>query len=580
MAIERIGTEGMDLLTIRPSELNGSTIDGRGGEDILELAGGASWQEFDFRTVASFTGIERIRMISPTYSVYFSSEQINTIKSFENPNGIDYNLYIEGPNIDLRNKAVENGIDVNILTDGASLVVNSFEVANAIEGLYSVGEMLVVEGRILTAAERRMLHSRGIDRVQDATGVVTEELEGPSISGLQDRIQARPGFLTRPGEPISINEDVGLSTMIVALENYWTHEKLSVGQSDSVRIEKDGTQEFITVNGRVVAEYYDSSVNYLYFHFSKEAAVSDVQEILRSIVYESTGSTVPASPNKLKIELTDLFQKKTEAEIAIDYLNEAPTEIILESNIIYLDYTASWRAFLSAKDPNIQESFVYEIISSVGGKFEIEQNGFDASLVLKYPYSIADFFTVTIRATDHGGMKVDQTFHLPVRFREPFDNSIEGTYQPDQITGSEGDNTILGYEGNDILTGNGGDDVLHGGLGYDTLIGGNGADKFVFDTKISTKNNKNIDNIQDFNPKEDTLDLQISIFKQLTYEGRLKKQDFWIGSKAHDASDRIIYNKATGSLFYDPDGTGKKAAIKIAVLPTKLKLANHDFLVF
>ena len=42
-------------------------------------------------------------------------------------------------------------------------------------------------------------------------------------------------------------------------------------------------------------------------------------------------------------------------------------------------------------------------------------------------------------------------------------------------------------------------------------------------------------------------------------------------------SDRIIYHKASGNLFYDSDGTGKKAAIKIAVLPSKLKVAHHDF---
>lgn len=580
MAVERIGTEGMDLLTIRPSELNGSNIDGRGGEDILELAGGAPWEGFDFRTVVSLTGIERIRLIGPTYSVYFSSEQINTIKSFEDPNGIDYNLYIEGTNIDLRNKSVESGIDVNILTDGANLVVNSFEVAKAVEGLYSVGEMLVVEGLLLTVAERRMLHSRGIDRIQDATGVITEELEGPSISGLQGRIKVTPGSQARPAESVSIDEDVGLSTMIVTLKDYWAHEELRIDQSGHVRIEDDGTKKFITVNGNVVANYYSSSANYLYFGFSNEAAISDVQEILRSVVYESTGSRVPASPNKFKIELTDLFQKKAEAEIAIDYPNKAPTEILLESNTISIDRSSSWRTSLSVKDPNLIESFTYELVSAVGGKFEIQDYGHGASLLLSYPYSIPSFFTVTIRATDHGGMQIEQTFHLPVLFQEPYDDYIEGTYYGDQITGSANANIILGYEGNDILIGGDGDDLLYGGIGYDTLIGGNGADGFVFDTKISTKRNKNIDKLQDFNPKEDRIELYIEIYKKFVYEGRLKKQDFWIGSKAHDASDRIIYHKTTGNLLYDSDGTGKQAAIKIAVLPTKLKLTHNDFFLF
>jgi hypothetical protein len=55
---------------------------------------------------------------------------------------------------------------------------------------------------------------------------------------------------------------------------------------------------------------------------------------------------------------------------------------------------------------------------------------------------------------------------------------------------------------------------------------------------------------------------------------------FWKGAKAHDANDRIVYNPKNGALFYDPDGTGAGTAVKIAVLPKKLKTISHkDFFV-
>jgi len=41
---------------------------------------------------------------------------------------------------------------------------------------------------------------------------------------------------------------------------------------------------------------------------------------------------------------------------------------------------------------------------------------------------------------------------------------------------------------------------------------------------------------------------------------------FVYGTAAADASDRIIFNEATGALVYDRDGTGSAAAVQFATL--------------
>ena len=61
--------------------------------------------------------------------------------------------------------------------------------------------------------------------------------------------------------------------------------------------------------------------------------------------------------------------------------------------------------------------------------------------------------------------------------------------------------------------------------------------------------------------------------------GKLAKDAFVAAKKAMDAEDRIVYDKTTGNLFYDADGTGKIAAIKLALLTNKAKLSFADFLV-
>lgn len=128
----------------------------------------------------------------------------------------------------------------------------------------------------------------------------------------------------------------------------------------------------------------------------------------------------------------------------------------------------------------------------------------------------------------------------------------------------------------DRLVGKKGDDKLSGKLANDILTGGAGKDIFVFDTKPGKKN---VDKITDFRVVDDSIHLENSIFKTLGKKtGMLKKAAFWVGAKAHDASDRIVYDKKIGALYYDEDGSGRKAAVKFATI-NKVGLNEKDFFI-
>ncbi|AWM86186.1 hypothetical protein C4E04_05155 [Microvirga sp. 17 mud 1-3] len=137
-----------------------------------------------------------------------------------------------------------------------------------------------------------------------------------------------------------------------------------------------------------------------------------------------------------------------------------------------------------------------------------------------------------------------------------------------------------------MLVGGAGNDKFYGGYGNDKLTGLGGADVFVFNTKLGTAKTDrkvNFDTITDFKPREDKIWLDNKIFTKLGKKGteaspaKLNKKFFKFGTKAGDKDDYVIYDKKTGILSYDADGSGAKAAIEIAKLAKNLKLTYHDF---
>lgn len=150
------------------------------------------------------------------------------------------------------------------------------------------------------------------------------------------------------------------------------------------------------------------------------------------------------------------------------------------------------------------------------------------------------------------------------------------------LTGNAFANKLTGNQSANLLSGALGNDQLSGGLGNDVLSGGAGRDIFVFDTKASKKTN--FDRVVDFKVKDDTFWLDNKVFTKLgkgTSEKPMKlaSKAFFVGAKAHDANDRVIYDKVKGVLFYDSDGTGKAAAVQIAKVGTKHKMTNADIYV-
>jgi Ca2+-binding RTX toxin-like protein len=147
----------------------------------------------------------------------------------------------------------------------------------------------------------------------------------------------------------------------------------------------------------------------------------------------------------------------------------------------------------------------------------------------------------------------------------------------ENLIGSKYDDTLTGSSAANTLNGGAGNDYLNGGSGNDVLTGGAGADWFTFSTALS--NTGNVDVITDF-AAEDTIRLENAVFTKLAATGTLASANFKVlGSSALDANDYIQYDKASGNLYYDADGSGAGAAVRIAVVGVHLALTSGDFTV-
>ena len=145
--------------------------------------------------------------------------------------------------------------------------------------------------------------------------------------------------------------------------------------------------------------------------------------------------------------------------------------------------------------------------------------------------------------------------------------ATNGTSGDDRVVGTSLADNLYGLAGDDRLFGGAGADMLYGGLGADVLRGGAGADTFVFDSVLGSAN---VDRIVDFDVVHDNIALAQAIFSAAGPVGTLAAGAFRIGSAATAAQDRIIYNSATGALYYDSDGNGAAAQVQFATLATGL----------
>jgi Ca2+-binding RTX toxin-like protein len=252
--------------------------------------------------------------------------------------------------------------------------------------------------------------------------------------------------------------------------------------------------------------------------------------------------------------------------------NHAPGYLKLDGNtVIENAESETVVGTLSAFDPDGDNALTYELLDDARGRFELFGNELVVTDSANLDYEAAPLHTATVRVTDSHGASTEQTFTINVK--DVQGEVVEGSDDNDVLFGGVGKDKLSGGRGNDRLSGGDGNDVLSGDLGRDVLTGGKGKDAFVFAAKPVKGN---ADQVTDFSVRDDMVYLARAVFKGIGKKGVLTEKAFWIGAKAHDANDRVIYNTKNGKLYFDIDGTGSKAQVEIATLKKGLSSISHD----
>jgi Ca2+-binding RTX toxin-like protein len=153
----------------------------------------------------------------------------------------------------------------------------------------------------------------------------------------------------------------------------------------------------------------------------------------------------------------------------------------------------------------------------------------------------------------------------------------------DTLIAGGGNDYLFGGSGSDVLFGEIGDDTLQGGTGGDTLVGGEGVDIFLYQFKSDLQGANTAttaDIITDFQSGEDKLffdvgvggfpfnpiggpsDLipaQFIVLEEGSYNGAVVNTQATTG-----IGPVLVYEEASGVLWYDSDGGGANAADIVA----------------
>jgi hypothetical protein len=229
----------------------------------------------------------------------------------------------------------------------------------------------------------------------------------------------------------------------------------------------------LTLSGQDAASFYISSSSYTGHSLKWTSNTGADYETKSSyniiVIATDSGDLIKIQPFTIKV--TDVVEGST---------NKAPTSISLSGNSIAENKSLALVGLLSVTDPDSNDSHTFSLSGQDAKSFYIDSNYYDDKLkwnaVKGADYETQSSYSVTVTATDSGGLSKSQPFTIKVTDVDETtstDNGDSSMY--DGKNNDSGDTTtpstqktLYGSAGNDILDGFSGYDIIDGKGGLDT----------------------------------------------------------------------------------------------------------------
>ncbi len=144
-------------------------------------------------------------------------------------------------------------------------------------------------------------------------------------------------------------------------------------------------------------------------------------------------------------------------------VNEGPTAIALSNAQVAENAAGATIGTLTTTDPDAGETFTYAVSDA---RFEVVNGALKLKSGVSLDYDTEHSVSVTVTATDHGGLSTQQNFTITVNDRV---NTLTGSAGDDSLTGTVGNDLVQAGAGNDTIVASAGADTVDGGTGSDTL---------------------------------------------------------------------------------------------------------------
>lgn len=617
-----VGTGNDDVFYASDTALvDGSDEDsiiGGEGVDTLQLVGDV-FRVFNIDWIGHIESIEKVLGTENSDEIHIKADQLASFSTIDGGAGNDI-LYVKadtpGLTIDLRDKTIDvEAIDLQ--APGMIVKVDSVDLAMRVIGGASHYDHLILEGAVLTQAEREAIHDRGIETVTgidaDTGWFTTTTAAPPRIDHLDGDGSVYTGqtLYLDNGQNAEVTAGVRRIGLLVvfALDGLTSGEKLGIEVNEHIDLPGGfGRGAPIFVDGVEVGLFSTATDASIVITFHANVTSAQVQKLVRALTFSGTDQPMMGN-RRISIELEDEVGRVVKSVVTIKAEPQAPSELELSAYEVE-EFAANGKvvASIHALDPNPDDTLTFSLVNP-DGRFKIVGDKLLVANGLRLDAEQAASHEVTIRVTDQTGLSFDRTFTISVTNRDPEKivgssgndvfhggaraDTLSGGGGNDRLIGGVGNDRLSGDAGNDILFGDAGNDTLFGGAGKDTLTGGKGAgskDFFVFNTKLTKSNYKqHLDVIKDFEPKYDSIALDNAVFTTKAFKAfknasllkpaKIKKGWFVIGSAAKDKDDYIGYNKKTGVVWYDADGSGKGKAVEIAKIGKGLAMKYTDFFI-